>query len=547
MYREISMKNWEKILLSSALFLFTAWLTVITVKWNDLQIIRQHNPLWLIDVLYPYIFIIIICLVLLISISIWANLQSIWLHTALLTILTLVLLCTPYYIGAVARFPDTFGVASSVENLSTILNSSTDAYASDYPLAYILFYIVNNIAGIALLEFSQNIFSPAVLIFFILLWYLFIRRVSTPRIAFLAASLAIPALIVEVTISPNSVGMVLVLSALLLLAIGTMWGKILMLLLSATLVLVHPLNIIMFAAFLISFELTNQLTKRRQREKKIGVPIISMLLIFVGWFMWSMFESSRGSHIIRIVLDILTTKPSSIGGGDSASGGGISTYSFIQEIMLSSYSIYAVVGIIVILCTIVYCAQIIFKKKKPDPNGLFGTYNLMPYMLWSSIILFAMTFASYFFVGEGEQIVSRSMNYGMLSLSVCISIFIFYVFASLRKAGNEKMLKYIACSIIIMFIFVSVAYPIHAYSRESYISYTESHIAGTLFYSDYRADLSSQDMKIFNSNSKNNAIMKSDYRAIVYENKMNDIRSSLQFAHTYTNNHYDIFMKNYVP
>lgn len=541
------MNRTEKLLLSSAFSLFTAWLALIIVKWNVIQDLRHSDPLWLMNALSPYLFVIIVGLVLIISIAVWINIHNMWFHTALITIFTMVLLCTPYFVGSVARFPDTFGVASTVGNLSTAITGTTGTYASDYPLAYFLFYSVKGASGMNLFDFSQLIFSPVVLVIFIIVWYLFIRRISTPRIALLAATLAVPALIVEVTISPNSVGMILAMSALLLLATNTMKGRALMLLLSVVLVLVHPMNIIMLVTFLVTFEFVNLLTWKKHRENKVRVPVISIPLIIIGWLIWSLFESSRGSGIIRTVLNILTTKPSVSTGGGNVISTGFSSYSAIEEFMLGSYAIYALLGIIIVVYLITFYALIVLKRRERDPYGVFSAHNLMPYMLISSIVFFIMTFASYFLIAGGDQIVSRSMNYGILALSVCISIFLLKICASLKEHHNRKFLKLIAISFVVGFIFVSVAYPIHGYSRESYISYTESHISGRTFNSEYTIDLDTQSRKILNSNSENAEIMKTDYQALKYKNTNNELISSFNYAKIYKNSHFDIFVINEIP
>ena len=541
------MKKTEKLLLSSAFFLFTAWLTLIVVKWGILQDLRHSDVLWLMNALSPHLFIIIVGLVLIISIAVLLNTRNIWFHTALITIFTMVLLCTPYFVGSVARFPDTFGVASTVGHLSAALTGTAGSYASDYPLAYFLFYIVKGVSGMNLFDYSQLIFSPAVLVSFITVWYLFIRRISTPRIALLAATLAVPAVIVEVTISPNSVGMILVMSALLLLATNTVRGKALMLLLSVVLVMVHPMNIIMLITFLVTFSFVNLLTRKQQRDNKVDVPVILAPLIIIGRLIWSLFESSRGSGIIRIVLNILTSKPSANTGGGVTTGTGFNSYSIVDEFMLGSYSLYALFGIIIVAYLVGSHALIVLKRRGRDQYGILGAHNLIPYMLISSIIFFIMTFASYFLISGGDQIVSRSMNYGILALSACISIFLLKICSSLREYNNGTFLKLIAASFAIGFIFVSVAYPIHGYSRESYISYTESQISGKNFDAEYAANIGAQNKKVFNSISENSARMESDYKALIFKKAYNDAHSSDLFSHTYTNNYYDIFVINVIP
>lgn len=535
------MKKTDKLLLSSAFFLFTAWLALIVVKWNDFQTLRRSDPMWLLETLSPELFVIIIGLVLIISCSLWLRVDRVWFHAILIAVFGSVLLCTPYFVGSVARFPDTFGVVNSVQNLSDILGGSSTEYAADYPIAYLLFHSVSGITQQNLFDFSQWVFSPTILISFLLIWYLFIRRISTPSTALLATVIAIPVLIVEVSITPNSLGMVLAVSALFFLAVGNKLGKVLMLFLSIVLVLVHPMNIIMLLVFLISFALVNILT-RKEPWPKVRVPLIILPLIVIGWLVWSAFSTLRGMNIVRTVMKLFGSRPSSNGGVGDMVNTGLSNYPWVQEMLVRSYMIFAGLGIVIFAYIVIHTVLVMLKRRQKSETGLFGANNVIPYMLISSIILFSMAFTSLYLVAGGEQIVSRSMNYAMLALSVCIAIFILAICRTLKTLRRGVLSKALICTCIFMFVFVSVAYPMFGYSKESYISFTESYISGDEFEHSYLSDV--KGVKSFSVNSKGAAMMKSTYHQITYERDREKITYSGDFSSIYTNGNIELYLKS---
>lgn len=157
---------------------------------------------------------------------------------------------------------------------------------------------------------------------------------------------------------------------------------------------------------------------------------------------------------------------------------------------------------------------------------------------------FSMSFASLLLVAGGDQIVSRSMNYGILALSACISIFIIAIGRSLINSNRKWTMRTLICIYVIMVIFVSAAYPLHGYSRDSYVSYTESYYSGSEFEMRHLPDAKIGEKKVFNLNLESKAMMTSAINHRDYENNKDRIISSYQYNLLYSNSNYEIALRS---
>lgn len=536
------MNNRTKVFLSSGFFILTAWLAFIYINYTDFQNLRHTDIFWVLDVINPYFYIIILALAIILGASIWSYTDEKWVHVVLLSIFGIILLCTPYFITGLARFPDTFGVVSSVENLPQLLSGST-SYAANYPLSYVLFYSVSEILQIDLFVFSRFIFSPLVIVSFLIIWYLFVCRFFSPRIAYLSTFLAMPVMLIEISITPNSVAVVLVLSALLLVSLNSLKGQFLTILLALALVLVHPINIIILAAIFISFRLVELLLGRPKNIGKMGISTTLILLIAVAWFGWSLYISPMGSSVIDSIVNVFTMDSRysqqfleySVGSGNLA-------YAWIQQLTQASYLIICLLGVFFIICT----TKQAISDRIHSPSHM-KKINSMNYKLFTILLTTGMIFiiacCSILFITDGQGILSRSLNISMLFLSAYISAASIIIMSTLSKKKRQRLAKCLCASIIAAFLILVIIYPLHGYARESYVSYPDSFGAGREF-NGYFTNSTQQAKIALTENDLYQAQMSGGSAYDAYINRGETALWSSTSEKIYSNAYYSIFLQS---
>lgn len=538
------MKVRTKIIYSSGFFLFTIWLIFLYIKYTDFQNFRHTDIFWVLNIINPFFFIIVLGLALTIGASIWFEEENKWVHIFLIYIFSIVLLCTPYFVCGLARFPDSFSVVTNVQNLPHLLSGGYTSYATNYPMAYLLFYYISEICNINLFFFANFIFSPIVITSFLISWYLFINRYFNRSIAYLSSYLVIPVMLIEVSITPNSIAMVLTVIALLLLSLHSLKGQLLAIILALIMVLVHPIGVIILTIILISFKLADIVHGRSKTKSGFIVSSSLIILNIVAWLAWGVYISPMGSSIIDTIVNIFNFEwiysqqaaYYSLGGGNNA-------YTWIQQLTRTGYLMIGLLAVAFIIIDIIILIRLKKIDHLPIKTCIASTFSKKFGMIAMAFLLLVMSFSSLLFIAGGEQIVSRSLNFSMLGFSAFIAASIVFISGHIKKKRKEKLTKYIVAGIISFVILLTVLYPIHGYARESYISYSESFMSGKEFDNRYLYNYSSQIKLLFSENNEYQVEMRGGDEYGEMKTFQNRALLSFNYSKMYTSVYHSLIIK----
>lgn len=495
--------------------LFSLWIFCISSNWNYIQNLRSSDPLWLVRGVSPWLNMIIIGYLLLFSVILYCDLKGKLLHLTFIFYLVLVTDSTPYFLSTSCRFPDTFGVVQSSTLLPEVLsNSIMLSYPKSFPVPYMLFYIIHSLADVNLFLFSRFIFAPLVLVGIFTIWYLFAARFFDPKVAFISVIFAIPSQIIEVSITPNSLGIILVLVSLFLCTLKKWNFRFSFLIITLALVLSHAIHPVILMAFLVFFYFYIKLLKSNVLENVLDIDPKKICALFILWFTWIVSDSCfMGTGIIKTISNILTMESKNLNYTSTyttGSGNLVATFSWIQNLTMYKYTLYGLIVLILIILDIYITNFSPFNISKmntlKDPNFL-KKYSF----LILALILLSSTLSILLFGGsDTENLISRTLNYSML----CISLYIGYSLNSLNTQFKFSS-KVIKVFFIVFLLLIFITYPLYSYGKDSYINFPVSQEVGFNFFENYVSENNSDIKKDYNSDIEKNydifAYSKSEY------------------------------------
>ena len=266
------------------------WLLSLAFAYTEFQNTRLDNPLAVINSLFP-IYYLAITLVALSMVACWVwRIGSRWLHVTLLVLFAAMLWLTPYLITGFVRLPDGPWHVGMSMKISEVLDGQTIAfsdYAWDFPGSFIFHYVFVDVMGIEPLTLIY--FFPMIgCLMFVLLGYALLSRLFNPRVAFMSLVIAIPGLhYIQLHASPHTLGALMMLTALLLLAVRGRSVNVLtvVFVLVAITIVTHPTTPLLVSIFLAAAVIIGYM--RSRRVDRYWVLLAGLLLFcFVGWFCW---------------------------------------------------------------------------------------------------------------------------------------------------------------------------------------------------------------------------------------------------------------------
>lgn len=373
------------------------------------------------------------------------------------------------------RFPDTANVVKYSLIIDEILTKRVDAiYPSSYPLSYVFFNIVSKVVNIDLFDFSRLIWAPFLLVGSIVLWYIFIEKIFGSKVAMVSSLLAIPTQIIEITTSPNSMGIFFVLILLLLCHYKGSSFNLLFLILFIACVLTHSISfmvilILLGILYLFQFSPTSF----------IKISLNKLVLGIVLWFCWTLLFAELGTGIVHGIYNILTLESRSIDhlATYTVSSGNL-IYPWIQNFNSYKYELYLLLA----AAFFIFDLNCIFRKRIDVLKN--NAYSKKLLLLIISVAFFFLTLINLAFGGaDTENIISRTLNYSMLALSAYIGAS-YYSIESLPKISKNKFRV-----LLFIFIFVvTITYPTYSYARDSYINFPLSERYGDNFFIKHEND-----------------------------------------------------------
>ncbi|WP_214035100.1 hypothetical protein [Methanospirillum sp.] len=289
--------------------------------------------------------------------------------------------------------------------------------------------------------------------------------------------LIIPSQIVEISITPNSFSILLMLILLILcvepveLMHNTQKRKNVkptIILLFTVLVISHPINAGILLSMLIIFYIGEYLLK----IKKYFISLKELFLFICIWGFWLVFLTMTGNSLIKVLSKMISGNSFGLEMGIRYSVGNTGfIYPLIDQLSAMKYSLYGLFTLFIILY--------IISLHLSNLNGP-ADISVLPFLIISGFLTL-LTFFNLIFGGfDIQNIISRTMNFAMYSLCTFIAFFIPAIIISKTKAT-----KFMKILFVLILSFSLLTYPIYSFARDAYINYPQSEENGRLFSENY--------------------------------------------------------------
>ena len=491
-----------------SLFLFFSWIFLVLTKGPDYKILVRTDPLAMINVLFPYFWVILaafiaVCLVVFIQRG-----SPTWLHILLLAQISLMLYYTPFLLGGFSWSPDSLwhgGVASYMPSILSGSKFSLTEYGQSYPVSFLITYGVERLFSINVFTYTLYIFPPICTALISSLAYFFTSRILDKRTAFLSMLFALPTLhYIEIHVSPFATGTVLLLASLVLLTYKSAKALAFSLLIILAATLTHPISPIFLGIYLICVLIVNFLFgKNSMMLHSFGVSlkcffkgkdlrtyyinsrifIVPLMFLFLVdfWLYWTIYEAAPNYIGVDVpvskILDLsfLTNLINTV---EWTTGGQGFIYPRISQLSLSIYGIFLVSIATIFLINL-------FKFLKNRKNVEIS----VPIRLTLTLTAIASGVMSYLlFSSSGERfLLGRGLIFFLLMGSICIATYI--------VGTNVKRPKIKIAIAFVFILFLFFTFPIISYSKEAYNTFTPSADAGLKFLTN-KIDLSHKTLSM---------------------------------------------------
>jgi hypothetical protein len=470
------------------------WLVLIFNTVDVFQNVHRMDPLAMINVLFPYFWIILASFASLCFLSLYLDFNTKWLHLLLLSEISLVLFFTPFILSGFSWSPDSLWHGGVASCMPEILNGSKPAfshYAESYPLSFATTYCVEQVSGIDIFSYTLYIYPAICIITMTMLAYVFASRLLSPRKALISIMFTLPALhFIEPHVSPFSAGTILVLVSFVLLTIEGRMARLLNFSIIITLILTHPISPIALGIFLVAAGILNMFLKKLHvcRSPPFETSFIASNLLFLGivWFTWTTYHAMLVYKSIEYaMLNVVTLRfldRLEYVSKWTAGGQGF-IYSEIHELNLGVYLAFLLsVSILLILDL----SRNRFAWKKNVTTNQAGYKHIT---LASSSIIYAGFAYMLFLVTSQRFLLGRGLVFFILTGSMSISMYL-----DQRKRMGKAFKELIAIIFILCLLF---SFPVISYSKEAYNTFTPSSGNGLTFVASH-IDLSRKSISMGN-------------------------------------------------
>ena len=207
-------------------------------------------------------------------------------HLLLLLLLAVMLWYTPNHLAEYAHLPDgprDLGVSLQISGILRGDVFPCAEYAAGYPLSYVLSYVLTNTMGLDSLTLIQ--FFPLIsILLYTLLCYTFTSRLFNSPTAFFTTLLAIMGMHYTIFVfGAHAIGVLLLLSALVMLWRKDIISRSLTFLFIIATIICHPISPIILGMFLAAALVVGLI---RQRINTQVVVLLMLVVCMVGWFIW---------------------------------------------------------------------------------------------------------------------------------------------------------------------------------------------------------------------------------------------------------------------
>ncbi len=447
------------------------YLVSVFLAYPEFQNTRLVDPLAEIDSLFPLYYIAIALAALsVVGCLIW-RVGNKCLHILLLMMFAAMLWLTPYYLAGFVRLPDGpwhVGVAMSVPEVLDGAPISFSHYAWDNPTSFVYHYSFVSTVGIEPSTYI-NLFPPICLFVFVLLCYALMVKLFDPKVAFLSLLIAIPGLhFLQLHPSPHTIGALLMLTTLLLLARRGAAAKVIpvVVILAILIIVAHPTTPLLLSIFLAAALLASAVYARRIGRLQMVVAGI-LIVCFAGWFFWhSFYPDSPWAVAEELRRGIM---PERLGVGAEYLTGTQFVYSNIYNLNKGVYFFYAAIGALGVL----YVAARAYIGKKSIKNWLSQLGGLKRSEAMLALSILPLLILSFLLAGKAHVLIETGLTYIILALSCII--------ASVMARSHWLDSGIGRSFLVIGVLFLTLSFPVVAYSIDAYSSFPESEENGLKF------------------------------------------------------------------
>ena len=444
---------------------------------------RLIDPLAEMNSLFPLYYVAISLTALLgIGCFLW-RIENKYLHILLLSMFAVMLWFTPYYLAGFVRLPDGpwhVGVALQIPQVLGGDPVAFSGYAWSFPGSFIYHYTFLNILGMEPTAYISTVFPLLCLLLFVLLCYVLVARLFSHKVAFLSMLIAIPGLhYIQLHPSPHTIGALLMLTALLLLTRRGAAAKVIAIMAIIVIVISHPTTPLLLSIFLAAALLTSIVYSRRIGRTQVALASI-LIICFVGWFSWySFYPASPPAQVAapeepaawggRAGWLYQRLTPGELEGAQGYLTGTPFIYPNIHNLNKGIYFLYAAAAILGILSIAArtYSQQRSIRKWISNLGGLNQSQALM---IVSVLLLLLLTFL---LAEVAHDLIETGLTFIVLALSCII--------ASAIAHSHWINKKIVPSFLMVGVLFLTLSFPIVAYSIDAYSSFPESEEAGLKF------------------------------------------------------------------
>ena len=461
------------IILNLAFVAVLLYILSILFAYPVLQSTRITDHLAEINSLSPLYYIAIVLTASLIICCVLWRIGNRYLYIFLLMLFAIMLWLTPYLLTSFVRFGDSpwhTGIAMSIPQVLDGEPVSFSSYGWYYPASYIYHYAAVNILGIQPLTYI-SVYPLFCLLLFVLFCYLLISRLFNQRTALLAMLLAIPGLhYLQLHSSPHTISALLMLTALLLLIQRGTARKVipLVLILTAIIIVAHPTTPLLLSIFLVAALLTAIIYSRRLTRKQLSIAGI-FLLCFVGWFLWYSYYPAPHGFTGGAAGLVGRLFPEDFGTAGEYLGGTPFIYANIYNLNKAIYYLYAAAALLGIL----YLAVNNYSSEDGVRKWLAKFGGLKQSEACISISMLPLIFLTFLLAERAHDLIETGLTYMILALSCIIAS------AIVRSRWIDR--KTASSVVVVGVLFLTISYPVVAYSIDAYSNFPKSERLGVEF------------------------------------------------------------------
>lgn len=468
------------VLLASSVVMFVAWMFIIYNAKSSFLRMANINPLAMIDALFPHFWLVLSIYCGFFLILFFSREKRRLAHVILLVQFALILHFTPFAMSGLTWNPDNLWLSSVAKYVPQVLIGEEvmlSIYAGTFPGSFILTQFITEVTGLDIFLFTRiyPIFSIVALT---LIGYILTSKFVGQRVAFFSTFLVLLGWhYVDFHACPHMTGLLLLLTAMILLTHNKRKSVAVAFLVILALVLSHPISPLNLGIFLSVAYVCIYLIRRvigKETESMRWVWSKKVLILFLGsawitWLFYAVFPLNRSiEYALRRILTLRFSMSFIKRATEFSLGGGSFFYQWIFDLTRLTYVSYLIIAGILVLYDI-----FIFKLFRERVNDLL----LKKTVLIISSICF-VGFSYFLLLGTGDH---HLLYRGQIPFILMISAYVASYFL-ITKRKNVKWRSYVVKLLFSFWVFfLAVSFPIVSYSIGAYNSFPQSEGIGMQF------------------------------------------------------------------